>query len=96
MVHMMFLLFKLIFFKLLILIKNILQISALKNKERVNQSVKLLCTVLGRIMPTDLSAALHLFLAAETAVRYTFSFFILSIHSNLVDEALLYCECLMA
>uniref|UniRef100_A0A0R3S5X0 phosphatidylinositol 3-kinase n=1 Tax=Elaeophora elaphi TaxID=1147741 RepID=A0A0R3S5X0_9BILA len=43
--------------------------NALKNKERVNQSVKLLCTVLGRIMPTDLSGALRLFLAAGTAVQ---------------------------
>ncbi|KAM3726746.1 Phosphatidylinositol 3-kinase piki-1 [Dirofilaria immitis] len=40
---------------------------ATKDKERVNQSVKLLCTILGRIMPTDLSGALRLFLAARTA-----------------------------
>ncbi|OZC04855.1 hypothetical protein X798_08177 [Onchocerca flexuosa] len=37
-----------------------------KNKERVNQSMKLLCTVLGRIMTTDLSSALRLFFAART------------------------------
>ncbi|VDK86356.1 unnamed protein product [Litomosoides sigmodontis] len=43
-----------------------LKSDAIKNKERVNQSVKLLCTVLGRIMPTDLSGALRLFLAAGT------------------------------
>ncbi|KAK6109822.1 Phosphatidylinositol 3- and 4-kinase family protein [Brugia pahangi] len=43
--------------------------NALKNKERVSQSVKLLCTVLGRIITTDLSTALRLFLAAETAVQ---------------------------
>uniref|UniRef100_A0A1I7VGA5 Phosphatidylinositol-4-phosphate 3-kinase n=1 Tax=Loa loa TaxID=7209 RepID=A0A1I7VGA5_LOALO len=41
--------------------------NAMQNKERVSQSVKLLCTVLGRIMPTDLSGALRLFLAAGTA-----------------------------
>uniref|UniRef100_A0A8R1XX44 Phosphatidylinositol-4-phosphate 3-kinase n=1 Tax=Onchocerca volvulus TaxID=6282 RepID=A0A8R1XX44_ONCVO len=38
-----------------------------KNKERVNQSMKLLCTVLGRIMTTDLSSALRLFFAARTS-----------------------------
>ncbi|VDO35102.1 unnamed protein product, partial [Onchocerca flexuosa] len=39
-----------------------------KNKERVNQSMKLLCTVLGRIMTTDLSSALRLFFAARTFI----------------------------
>lgn len=48
--------------------------SALKNKERVSQSVKLLCTVLGRIITTDLSTALRLFLAAETAAYHRYNF----------------------
>lgn len=61
---------RILHFKPHILIKNISQILALKNNERVNQSLKLLCTVLGRIMPTDLSEALRLFLAAGTTVRF--------------------------
>ncbi|VDM96038.1 unnamed protein product [Thelazia callipaeda] len=61
-----------------------------KSKDGVSQSLKLLCTVLGRIMPTALSRALQLYLASTTSDQLLIAEqeLLIALH-NFVD---LYCK----